>query len=208
MIITKIIQEGLKVHLEGEQKTYTYSKNLEFQFVKDEEHSGYTVVPFFRMSDGTEGKIAISSDGTFKLDPRLFKLPKPFYLSFQLEKGEEIQHLGLIKIRVGDSAGNTTTILPDPPTLWIEYVDEEMDVYFKKNYQSKLDDFNKKYADTVEKYNTIVEDTQQVANNTTEVASNTELAKKYMESAKESADSVLNGLGLTVVDGYICMKGE
>ena len=37
---------------------------------------------------------------------------------------------------------------------------------------------------------------------------NMEKSKEYMESAKTSADSVLNGLGLSVVDGCICMEGS
>lgn len=33
-------------------------------------------------------------------------------------------------------------------------------------------------------------------------------AKKYMDDAKASADSVLNGLGMVIVDGCICMYDE
>lgn len=208
MVITKLIQSGLSVKAEGEEYTYTYSKNLEFQFEKDANYEGYTVTPFFCLQDGTVGKLSITTDGIFKLDQRFFETDGYFFLSFQLEKGEEIQHLEKLAFKVKQSVGNTTSILPNPPTLWIQYVDEEMDAYFKKNYQSKLDDFITKYNDFVKKYDVVVEDTKQVASNTTLVASNTALAKNYMESAKESADKILNAFGLQVVDGYICMKGE
>lgn len=33
-------------------------------------------------------------------------------------------------------------------------------------------------------------------------------AKAYMESAQASAESVLNGLGLKIIDGYLCMEGD
>lgn len=47
MVIVKFIQDGLKCQLEGETDTYKYSKNLEMQFVKDEDHKDYEVTVFF-----------------------------------------------------------------------------------------------------------------------------------------------------------------
>lgn len=147
MVIVKFIQDGLKCHLEGETDTYKYSKNMEMQFVKDEDHQDYEVTVFFLDQEKNEGKIDIDENGVFKIGERFFLRKEPFYLSFQLEKDDEIQHLGNYKMRVCDAIGNGSSPLPDDPKVWIEYVDEEMDEYFKTNFQPKLDDFNQKYEE-------------------------------------------------------------
>lgn len=147
MVIVKFIQDGLKCHLEGETDTYKYSKNMEMQFVKDEDHQDYKVTVFFLDQEKNEGKIDIDENGVFKVGERFFLRKEPFYLSFQLEKDDEIQHLGNYKMRVCDAIGNGSSPLPEDPKVWIEYVDEEMDEYFKTNFQPKLDDFNQKYEE-------------------------------------------------------------
>lgn len=152
MVIVKFIQNGLSVTLEGEQSTYRYSKNLEMQFVKDRDHQDYAVTPFFKDQNGNVGKLSITDDGIFKLDERFFLVEKPFYLSFALEKDDKIVHLGMFKMRVGDALGNETSVLPEDPTLWIQYVDKEIDKYFKANFQPKLDDFNSEKTNFDTKY--------------------------------------------------------
>lgn len=147
MVIVKFIQDGLKCHLEGETDTYKYSKNMEMQFVKDEEHQDYEVTVFFLDQEKNEGKIDIDENGVFKVGERFFLRKEPFYLSFQLEKGDEIQHLGNYKMRVCDAIGNGSSPLPEDPKIWIEYVDEEMDKYFNENFQPKLDKFNADYEE-------------------------------------------------------------
>lgn len=147
MVIVKFIQDGLKCHLEGETDTYKYSKNMEMQFIKDEDHQDYKVTVFFLDQEKNEGKIDIDENGVFKVGERFFLRKEPFYLSFQLEKDDEIQHLGNYKMRVCDAIGNGSSPLPEDPKVWIEYVDEEMDEYFKTNFQPKLDDFNQKYEE-------------------------------------------------------------
>lgn len=147
MVIVKFIQDGLKCQLEGETDTYKYSKNLEMQFVKDEDHKDYEVTVFFLDQEKNEGKIDIDENGVFQLGERFFLRKEPFYLSFQLEKGDEIQHLGNYKMRVCDAIGNGSSPLPEDPKIWIEYVDEEMDKYFNENFQPKLDKFNADYEE-------------------------------------------------------------
>lgn len=147
MVIVKFIQDGLKCHLEGETDTYKYSKNMEMQFVKDEEHQDYEVTVFFLDQEKNEGKIDIDENGVFKIGERFFLRKDPFYLSFQLKKGDEIQHLGNYKMRVCDAIGNGSSPLPEDPKIWIEYVDEEMDKYFNENFQPKLDKFNADYEE-------------------------------------------------------------
>lgn len=147
MVIVKFIQDGLKCHLEGETDTYKYSKNMEMQFVKDEEHQDYEVTVFFLDQEKNEGKIDIDENGVFKVGERFFLRKEPFYLSFQLKKGDEIQHLGNYKMRVCDAIGNGSSPLPEDPKIWIEYVDEEMDKYFNENFQPKLDKFNADYEE-------------------------------------------------------------
>lgn len=147
MVIVKFIQDGLKCQLEGETDTYKYSKNLEMQFVKDEDHKDYEVTVFFLDQEKNEGKIDIDENGVFQLGERFFLRKEPFYLSFQLEKGDEIQHLGNYKMRVCDAIGNGSSPLPENPKIWIEYVDEEMDKYFNENFQPKLDKFNADYEE-------------------------------------------------------------
>lgn len=147
MVIVKFIQDGLKCHLEGETDTYKYSKNMEMQFVKDENHQDYEVTVFFLDQEKNEGKIDIDENGVFQLGERFFLRKEPFYLSFQLEKGDEIQHLGNYKMRVCDAIGNGSSPLPENPRYGLNIVDEEMDEYFKTNFQPKLDDFNQKYEE-------------------------------------------------------------
>lgn len=147
MVIVKFIQDGLKCQLEGETDTYKYSKNLEMQFVKDEDHKDYEVTVFFLDQEKNEGKIDIDENGVFKIGERFFLRKDPFYLSFQLKKGDEIQHLGNYKMRVCDAIGNGSSPLPEDPKIWIEYVDEEMDKYFNENFQPKLDKFNADYEE-------------------------------------------------------------
>lgn len=147
MVIVKFIQDGLKCQLEGETDTYKYSKNMEMQFVKDKNHQDYEVTVFFLDQEKNEGKIDIDENGVFQLGERFFLRKEPFYLSFQLEKGDEIQHLGNYKMRVCDAIGNGSSPLPENPKIWIEYVDEEMDKYFNENFQSKLDKFNADYEE-------------------------------------------------------------
>lgn len=147
MVIVKFIQDGLKCQLEGETDTYKYSKNMEMQFVKDENHQDYEVTVFFLDQEKNEGKIDIDENGVFKVGERFFLRKEPFYLSFQLEKGDEIQHLGNYKMRVCDAIGNGSSPLPEDPKIWIEYVDEEMDKYFNENFQPKLDKFNADYEE-------------------------------------------------------------
>lgn len=147
MVIVKFIQDGLKCQLEGETDTYKYSKNMEMQFVKDENHQDYEVTVFFLDQEKNEGKIDIDENGVFQLGERFFLRKEPFYLSFQLEKGDEIQHLGNYKMRVCDAIGNGSSPLPENPKIWIEYVDEEMDKYFNENFQPKLDKFNADYEE-------------------------------------------------------------
>lgn len=61
-------------------------------------------------------------------------------------------------------------------------------------------------------FNTTAKTVEDSINNldaaTTGAQANMEKSKEYMKSAKASADSVLNGLGLSIVDGCICMEGE
>ncbi len=147
MVIVKFIQDGLKCRLEGETDTYKYSKNMEMQFVKDENHQDYEVTVFFLDQEKNEGKIGIDENGVFKVGERFFLRKEPFYLSFQLEKDDEIQHLGNYKMRVCDAIGNGSSPLPEDPKIWIEYVDEEMDKYFNENFQPKLDKFNADYEE-------------------------------------------------------------
>lgn len=147
MVIVKFIQDGLECQLEGETDTYKYSKNLEMQFVKDEDHKDYEVTVFFLDQEKNEGKIDIDENGVFKIGERFFLRKDPFYLSFQLKKGDEIQHLGNYKMRVCDAIGNGSSPLPEDPKIWIEYVDEEMDKYFNENFQPKLDKFNADYEE-------------------------------------------------------------
>lgn len=147
MVIVKFIQDGLKCRLEGETDTYKYSKNMEMQFVKDDDHQDYEVTVFFLDQEKNEGKIDIDENGVFKVGERFFLRKEPFYLSFQLEKDDEIQHLGNYKMRVCDAIGNGSSPLPEDPKIWIEYVDEEMDKYFNENFQPKLDKFNADYEE-------------------------------------------------------------
>lgn len=190
MVIVKFIQDGLSVTLEGEQSTYRYSKNLEMQFIKDEEHQDYAVTPFFKDQNGNVGKLSITDDGIFKLDERFFLVEKPFYLSFALAKDDKIVHLGMFKMRVGDAVGNETSVLPEDPTLWIQYVDEEIDKYFKANFQPKLDDFNSKKTNFDAKYQEVLKKATEVANAKSSVDSKAKEVVTNKETVQQLAKNV------------------
>lgn len=207
MILVTITQSGDKLTLSGHENLFEYSKNIQMKFVKDSNFSTYTLKAFARVED-KEYQLTVDSNNIITLDERYFTNAKPIYVSFSLTSGSEVIHLQSLKFRIKPSVGNETTPLPDPEELWEVLVHNEMDSYFKSNYQSKLDDFNTKYSDTVTKYNTVVSKANEVATNASTVASNTAKAKQYMESAQASAESVLNGLGMLIVDGCVCMEGD
>ena len=117
------------------------------QFIKDETHQDYTVTPFYKDQQGNVGKLEIEEDGTFKLGENLFQTAEPFYLSFQLEKVDEVQHLAMFKMSVKNAIGNGSSPLPEDQKLWIEYVDDEVAKYFTANFQPKLDEFNERYEE-------------------------------------------------------------
>lgn len=190
MVIVKFIQDGLSVTLEGEQSTYRYSKNLEMQFVKDEEYQDYVVTPFFKDQSGNVGKLSVTDDGIFKLDERFFLVEKPFYLSFALAKGDKIVHLGMFKMRVGDAVGNETSVLPEDPTLWIQYVDEEIDKYFKANFQPKLDDFNSKKTDFDTKYEEVLTKATEVESAKSSIDMTTQQVASNKSAVDQQAQSV------------------
>ena len=87
MVIVKFIQDGLKCQLEGETDTYKYSKNLEMQFVKDEDHKDYEVTVFFLDQEKNEGKIDIDENGVFKIGERFFSKKGPILFIFSAKKG-------------------------------------------------------------------------------------------------------------------------
>ena len=194
MVIVKFIQDGLSVTLEGEQSTYRYSKNLEMQFVKDEDHQDYTVTPFFKDQSGNVGKLSITDDGIFKLDERFFLVEKPFYLSFALAKDDKIVHLGTFKMRVGDAVGNETSVLPEDPTLWIQYVDEEIDKYFKANFQPKLDDFNSKKTDFDEKYQEVLTKAVEIENAKTSIDNTAQQVASNKSAVDQQAQNVVDNI--------------
>lgn len=145
MIFSVITQSGTKIGTLN-NTIYQYSDNLTFQFLRDAKFNEYTLGAYINYDDKIYG-LEVSEDDTFKVDSRFLNEKKEFLLSFSLTNGEEIIHLGTINYRVKDAFGSTTSPLPGQKEVWTVLVEQEVDDYFLKNYQSQLDDFNQKYEE-------------------------------------------------------------
>lgn len=145
MIFSVITQEGLKISTLN-NTIYQFSDNLTFQFVRDPKFNDYTLAAYINYSDKVYS-LEIKNKDTFEIDSRFLNEKKEFLLSFSLTNGEEIIHLGTINYRVKDAFGSTTSPLPGQKEVWTALVEQEVDDYFLKNYQSQLDDFNQKYEE-------------------------------------------------------------
>ena len=145
MIFSVITQSGTKIDTLN-NTIYQYSDNLTFQFLRDAKFNEYTLGAYINYDDKIYG-LEVSEDDTFKVDSRFLNEKKEFLLSFSLTNGEEIIHLGTINYRVKDAFGSTTSPLPGQKEVWTVLVEQEVDDYFLKNYQSQLDDFNQKYEE-------------------------------------------------------------
>ncbi len=145
MIFSVITQEGLKISTLN-NTIYQFSDNLTFQFVRDPKFNDYTLAAYINYSDKVYS-LEIKNEDTFEIDSRFLNEKKEFLLSFSLTNGEEIIHLGTINYRVKDAFGSTTSPLPGQKEVWTALVEQEVDDYFLKNYQSQLDDFNQKYEE-------------------------------------------------------------
>lgn len=154
MILVTITQQADKLSLSGHERVFEYSRNIEMKFIKDEKYSDYKVNVYAQVGDDIL-KLAITDEDTFKLDERFFQESKSFFLSFSLAKDDELIHFQMIKFKVEPSIGNDSTPLADSKELWEVLVHDEVDEYFKANFQAVLDDFNKKVVLTEELYKKI-----------------------------------------------------
>lgn len=154
MILVTITQQADKLKLSGHERVFEYSRNIEMKFIKDEKFSDYKVNVYAQVGKDIL-KLDITNENTFKLDERFFKESKQFFLSFSLAKDDELIHFEMIKINVRPSIGNDSTPLADYKGLWEVLVHDEVDKYFKENFQAVLDDFNKKVVLTEELYKKI-----------------------------------------------------
>lgn len=154
MILVTITQQADKLKLSGHESVFEYSRNIEMKFIKDEKFSDYKINVYAQVGKDIL-KLDITNENTFKLDERFFKESKQFFLSFSLAKDDELIHFEMIKINVRPSIGNDSTPLADSKGLWEVLVHDEVDKYFKENFQAVLDDFNKKVVLTEELYKKI-----------------------------------------------------
>lgn len=154
MILVTITQQADKLKLSGHERVFEYSRNIEMKFIKDEKYSDYKVNVYAQVGDDIL-KLDITDEDTFKLDERFFQENKSFFLSFSLAKDDELIHFQMIEFKVIPSIGNDSTPLADSKELWEVLVHDEVDEYFKANFQAVLDDFNKKVVLTEELYKKI-----------------------------------------------------
>lgn len=154
MILVTITQQADKLKLSGHERVFEYSRNIEMKFIKDEKFSDYKVNVYAQVGKDIL-KLDITNENTFKLDERFFKESKQFFLSFSLAKDDELIHFEMIKINVRPSIGNDSTPLADSKELWEVLVHDEVDKYFKENFQAVLDEFNGKVVLTKELYKKI-----------------------------------------------------
>lgn len=154
MILVTITQQADKLKLSGHERVFEYSRNIEMKFIKDEKYSDYKVNVYAQVGDDIL-KLDITDEDTFKLDERFFQENKSFFLSFSLAKDDELIHFQMIEFKVRSSIGNDSTPLADSKELWEVLVHDEVDEYFKANFQAVLDDFNKKVVLTEELYKKI-----------------------------------------------------
>ena len=154
MILVTITQQADTLKLSGHERVFEYSRNIEMKFIKDEKYSDYKVNVYAQVGDDIL-KLDITDEDTFKLDERFFQESKSFFLSFSLAKDDELIHFQMIEFKVKPSIGNDSTTLADSKELWEVLVHDEVDEYFKANFQAVLDDFNKKVVLTEELYKKI-----------------------------------------------------
>ena len=154
MILVTITQQADKLKLSGHERVFEYSRNIEMKFIKDEKFSDYKINVYAQVGKDIL-KLDITNENTFKLDERFFKESKQFFLSFSLAKDDELIHFEMIKINVRPSIGNDSTPLADSKELWEVLVHDEVDKYFKENFQAVLDEFNGKVVLTKELYKKI-----------------------------------------------------
>lgn len=154
MILVTITQQADKLKLSGHERVFEYSRNIEMKFIKDEKFSDYKVNVYAQVGKDIL-KLDITNENTFKLDERFFKESKQFFLSFSLAKDDELIHFEMIKINVRPSIGNDSTPLADSKEIWEVLVHDEVDKYFKENFQAVLDEFNGKVVLTKELYKKI-----------------------------------------------------
>ena len=154
MILVTITQQADTLKLSGHERVFEYSRNIEMKFIKDEKYSDYKVNVYAQVGDDIL-KLDITDEDTFKLDERFFQESKSFFLSFSLAKDDELIHFRMIEFKVRPSIGNDSTPLADSKKLWEVLVHDEVDEYFKANFQAVLDDFNQKVVLTEELYEKI-----------------------------------------------------
>lgn len=124
MIFANIIQNGLSIDFD-QKYAYQHSQNLTFHFEKDEKYKNYLLKGYIRFNN-QEYALDLDDSNNFTLDSRYFEKTGKLKMSFSLEKGDEIIHLGIIDFSSYFSIGDGTTPLPEQDVLWVDLVKKEV----------------------------------------------------------------------------------
>lgn len=124
MIFANIIQNDLSIDLD-QKYAYQHSQNLTFHFEKDNKYMDYLLKGYIQFNS-QEYALDLDDSNNFTLDSRYFEKSGRLKMSFSLEKGDEIIHLGVINFSSYFSIGNGTTPLPEQEILWVDLVKKEV----------------------------------------------------------------------------------
>lgn len=143
MIIAKIVQNGDVLKIENTKSLFQYSANLKMQFIKDHEYDDYQVIGFYRNFANKECLLNINKDGTFILGKDIFIRKGIVEFSFSLIKNDEEVHLGIVKIEIKYTFGNSDAILPEEQDTWIQVVsrvvEDQVSDIWDKDYKPQLE---------------------------------------------------------------------
>lgn len=187
MIFARIIQNGMSLKLERVE-AYKHSSNLSFEFVKDPDYESYTLEGYARLSD-KERLLEINEKNIFILDEKYFSSNRTVAFSFALKKEDETIHLGIVRLKILNSFGNSTTPLDEHSEAWQLIVENKVDDYFNENYKQQLDDFNTKKEDADSKHQEVMEANESVSKTLNSV---NKIANQIVQDKNEINEQVKN----------------
>ena len=192
MIIAKIVQNDDVLKIENTKSLFQYSANLKMQFIKDHEYDDYQVIGFYRNFANKECLLNINKDGTFILGKDIFIRKGIVEFSFSLIKNDEEVHLGIVKIEIKYTFGNSDAILPEEQDTWIQVVsrvvEDQVSDIWDKDYKPQLEQNLQIIETKTEEINAAAMEVKQDA---AESSTNAKSALDSANLARSSANAAL-----------------
>lgn len=204
MIVSKIIQKGLKMIPENKCIPFQYSSNIKMCFIKDENYEEYVLNGYYIAPGSVEAKLLeIDQDGIFILKGECFANKGTLSLSFSLIKDNEEIHLGVIEYDVHHAFGSGEEILPEDDQTWIEIVS----AVAKDSIASEIGQFETKVAEANSNIDEKIKEAENQANKAKNEADRAEAATdgkvdkmQGVENAKKVLKTDTDGNVITAID--------